>query len=203
MTVTAVLKIDGRESIDENDIVGAFVGNECRGVARPIYIDGIKRYEAFLMVHSNAASGEKVVLRAFDADGGVIYDVAESLAFEADKVQGTVQSPLVLTAQAVHNEDDGDLPRVFSLGQNYPNPFNPTTTIVYDVPVGGGKVTLRIYDACGRLVRTLRDDVETPGRKTAAWNGRNNNGQSVATGVYFYRMTAPGFERTLKMVIMR
>jgi hypothetical protein len=99
--------------------------------------------------------------------------------------------------------DDQPLPRAYALHQNAPNPFNPMTSIVYDVPVGGGKVTLRIYDACGRLVRTLREDVETPGRKTVAWNGRNDNGQAVATGVYFYRMTAPGFERTLKMVIVR
>jgi len=203
MTVTAVLRIDGKESIDENDIVGAFVGDECRGVARPIYVEGIRRYEAFLMVHSNAVGGEKVNLRAFDADGGVIYDVTETLTFEADKVQGTVGAPLVLTAQDIHDEGGQDLPKAFALGQNYPNPFNPTTVIDYDVPAGGGKVTLRIYDACGRLVRTLRDDVEKPGRKSVTWDGRNNNGQRASTGVYFYRMTAPGFERTLKMVIMR
>ncbi len=89
------------------------------------------------------------------------------------------------------------------MGQNHPNPFNPTTTIDYDVPSGGGKVTIRIYDVGGRLVRTLLDRAETPGRKTITWDGMSNNGQTVATGVYFYRMTAPGFEKTLKMIMMK
>lgn len=71
------------------------------------------------------------------------------------------------------------------------------------VPASGGHVSVRIYDVAGRLLRTLVDGNETPGRKTVTWNGRNNSGQGVATGVYFCRMTAPGFEQTRKMVIMK
>jgi hypothetical protein len=203
MTVTGVLRVGGVESIDERDLVGAFVGDECRGVAQPVYLEGLRRYEVFLMVHSNEASGERVSLRAFDADGGVVYDVTETLTFEADKVHGTVQSPVALTTGGVHEEGGAAVPSVFAMGQNHPNPFNPTTTIDYDVPSGGGKVTIRIYDVGGRLVRTLLDRTETPGRKTITWDGMSNSGQTVATGVYFYRMTAPGFEKTLKMIMMK
>jgi flagellar hook assembly protein FlgD len=96
-----------------------------------------------------------------------------------------------------------DVPTSYALMQNHPNPFNPTTVIDYDVPGAGSNVTLRIYDVSGRLVRTLVDGFETPGRKTVTWDGVNNSGRTVATGVYFYRMAAPGFEKTRKMVMMK
>jgi hypothetical protein len=203
MTVTAVLRVGGMESIDENDLVGAFVGDDCRGVSRPVYVEGVRRHEVFLMVCSNEAAGEKVTLRAFDADATLVYDVTETLTFEADKVEGSVQGPVVFNAGSVREDGGQDVPNKFALAQNYPNPFNPKTMIGYDVPAGGGHVTLRIYDVGGRLVRTLVDGAETPGRKTVTWEGRNNRGQQVATGVYFYRMTAPGFEKTRKMIMIK
>jgi hypothetical protein len=94
-------------------------------------------------------------------------------------------------------------PQVHALYQNVPNPFNPSTVICYDVPVGGGVVSLRIYDVGGRLVRTLVDGIEEPGEKRVTWSGRNDLGSRVATGVYFYRMTAPGYELTKKMVLLQ
>jgi hypothetical protein len=95
------------------------------------------------------------------------------------------------------------IPQAFALHQNVPNPFNPTTVIRYGVPEWGGDVTLRIYDVSGRLVRTLVDGTEGPGVKTVTWDGRNDRGQTVSSGVYFYRMTAPGFEMTQKMVLLQ
>ena len=198
-----MLHIDDTESNDPNDMIGAFVGDECRGVTRPVYIDGIERSLAFLLIHSNAAEGEEVRFRAFDADAGVIYDIEEELACGADAVTGTVLEPFALSAGAVHDENAQGMPTAFGLSQNVPNPFNPTTAIQYDVPAGGGTVTLRIYYVGGRLVRTLVDGVETAGNKSVAWQGRDDRGQMVATGVYFYRMTAPGFEKTRKMLLLK
>jgi hypothetical protein len=98
---------------------------------------------------------------------------------------------------------DDIIPKAFALYQNLPNPFNPTTLIRYNVPEGGGHVTLRVYDVCGRLVKTLADGPQTAGEKRVLWHGRNEQGGQVATGVYFYRMTAPGFEMTRKMVLLQ
>jgi hypothetical protein len=95
------------------------------------------------------------------------------------------------------------LPTTFALYQNVPNPFNPTTTIGYDVPAGGGVVTLRIYDVNGKLVRTLVDGPQTAGQKAATWNGRDYRGRGVASGIYFYRLRAPGYEKTLKMLLLQ
>jgi hypothetical protein len=93
--------------------------------------------------------------------------------------------------------------KVFELHQNVPNPFNPSSVIRYDVPAGGGDVRIRIFDVTGRLVRTLVDGWQSPGRRSVAWDGRDSGGGIVASGVYFYRMEAPGFERTRKMVLLR
>jgi hypothetical protein len=100
-------------------------------------------------------------------------------------------------------EDDAPAPRGYNLHHSYPNPFNPEAVITYDVPEGGGLVTLKVYDVHGRLVRTLVNTTVTGGRKTAVWNGTNDRGRDVASGVYFYRMTAPGFEKTRKMVLLK
>jgi hypothetical protein len=94
-------------------------------------------------------------------------------------------------------------PLAFALGQNYPNPFNPVTTIAYDV-AAAGNVTISVYDVTGALVRTLVDTHRAPGRYTAQWNGVDNRGNTVGSGVYFYRMTAAGYQsQTRQMVLLK
>ncbi|HLA40096.1 MAG TPA: FlgD immunoglobulin-like domain containing protein, partial [Candidatus Glassbacteria bacterium] len=93
----------------------------------------------------------------------------------------------------------------FNLGQNSPNPFNPSTTISYAVP-GDAPVdnfTIRVYNLRGALVRTLVDGTEWPGRHSVQWDGKSDAGRDLPSGVYFYRMTAPGRTFTRKMVLLR
>ena len=95
------------------------------------------------------------------------------------------------------------IPEQFALYQNTPNPFNPITVIHYDVPSGGGKISLKVYDVGGRLVKTLVEEEEIAGRKAISWDGTNYLGQSVASGIYFYRLKAPGYDKTQKMVLLQ
>ncbi|HEX6792140.1 MAG TPA: C25 family cysteine peptidase [Candidatus Krumholzibacteria bacterium] len=94
-----------------------------------------------------------------------------------------------------------------ALGQNFPNPFNPVTKIEYWVPEGspGTKagVNLVVYDVRGARVRTLVTGTKAPGRYVAQWDGRNDAGSPVSSGIYFYRMTAPGFATTRKMLMLK
>jgi hypothetical protein len=88
------------------------------------------------------------------------------------------------------------------LSQNVPNPFNPSTTIRYELGRASGQVKLQIFDVSGRLVNTLVDGAQQEGPHSVQWNGLDDNGQRVATGAYFYRLTAPGFIQTRKMVML-
>ena len=90
-----------------------------------------------------------------------------------------------------------------SLEQNYPNPFNPTTTIAYSI-AEPGHVYLRIYNVAGQLVRTLVDEVLAPeGVRPVAWNGLDDSGQPVSSGVYFCRLETKGFTQTKKLVLLK
>jgi hypothetical protein len=90
------------------------------------------------------------------------------------------------------------------MSQNYPNPFNPDTRITYWVPEGVARsVRLVIYDVRGARVRTLVSGEVASGKHTVSWDGRNDQGQQVGSGVYFYRMVQPNFTATKKMLLLK
>jgi CubicO group peptidase (beta-lactamase class C family) len=96
------------------------------------------------------------------------------------------------------------LPKAYSLEQNSPNPFNPSTTISYTVPEENRDfVTMKVYDLRGRLVRTLIDKIAEAGSYSVFWDGTDESGCKVASGVYLYRMKAGDFVQTRKMVILK
>jgi len=99
------------------------------------------------------------------------------------------------------------LPETFGLEQNFPNPFNPTTTIKFQIPTGKGSENIRtiisIYDVLGRLVRTLVDENLSPGFYSRHWDGLNNNGEKISSGVYFYTFTAGDFSKTKGMLMIK
>jgi len=100
------------------------------------------------------------------------------------------------------------VPKTFELSQNYPNPFNPTTTIKYSLSsVGDGAetlpTTLRIYNVLGEVVRTLVDEPRSPGIYYQVWDGKDDQGKEVASGIYFYRLKAGKFSETKKMVLLK
>jgi len=89
-----------------------------------------------------------------------------------------------------------------SLLANYPNPFNPSTTILFDV-ARSGHVSLDIYNTKGQKVICLVDENKPAGSHIVHWNGVDSAGHSVASGIYFYRMTTDGYSSTKKMVLMK
>jgi M6 family metalloprotease-like protein len=93
-------------------------------------------------------------------------------------------------------------PRDFALKQNYPNPFNPVTTIPFDIRERV-HVTLEIYNIRGQVVRTLVDETLDARSYGIPWNGRNDTGQAVSTGVYFYKLVAGDFQDVRKLVLMK
>jgi hypothetical protein len=88
------------------------------------------------------------------------------------------------------------------LHQNVPNPFNPSTTIRYDL-ASAARVELQIFDLAGHSVRTLRAGDEAAGRHELTWQGRDDAGRPVATGVYFYQLRAGNEVETRRMVLTK
>jgi len=100
----------------------------------------------------------------------------------------------------------GTLPKVFAMSQNYPNPFNPQTVISYDIPETAGSavgVTIDIYNIHGQRVRALVSEEKEPGSYKAQWDGRNERGIAVSSGIYFYRIKAGDYQSTRKMVLLK
>ncbi len=99
-------------------------------------------------------------------------------------------------------EDLTAVPVRYSLLQNYPNPFNPVTTIGYSVPEQS-KITLTVFDIRGEEVMKLLNKEKPPGNYEVLWNGLNESGNPVSTGVYFARLEAREFSQTIKMVYLK
>ena len=93
-------------------------------------------------------------------------------------------------------------PSDFALSQNYPNPFNPTTRIEFTL-AKSDLVSLEVYDLLGRKVRTLVSEYLSPGYKSVTWDGKNDEGGQVASGVYLYRMRAGELSQTKKMLLLK
>jgi len=99
-------------------------------------------------------------------------------------------------------EETDPTPTVTRLFACYPNPFNPSTWIAFDLSVPC-HVILRVYDAAGRLVHTMVDEDRRVGRFEVVWNGTDDRGGKVASGVYFYRLIAGEFVESKKMILLR
>lgn len=106
-------------------------------------------------------------------------------------------------------EEPSSVPQQFTLGQNYPNPFNPSTVIPFRVHgsqnTGNRPVptTLRVYNIMGQWVRTLVNDKMQPGNYTIVWDGKNQDGKEVSSGIYLYQLTAGERKITKKMLLLR
>jgi parallel beta-helix repeat protein len=99
-------------------------------------------------------------------------------------------------------DDIRENPMGFRLEQNYPNPFNPKTTIAFSLPVAG-KITLEIFDVLGRKVRTLLQEYLQPGQYQADWDGRNEYGQPLSSGIYIYQLRTGNYLQTRSMHLIQ
>jgi hypothetical protein len=102
----------------------------------------------------------------------------------------------------ISSEIKGQLPSDYILNQNYPNPFNSSTKISFDLP-DDGQVELSIYDVLGRKVSTVLNDFLPAGEHSVIWDGRSENGESMATGVFFYRLQSASFDETKRMLLVK
>lgn len=136
----------------------------------------------------------------FDGDwswaGGYYYKVS------AVDVHGNESGFALLAPDGVTGSETPAAPEAGYLAQNFPNPFNPATRIEYGLSERS-HVSLRVFDAAGRLVRELANEEQPAARHVAEWDGKDGAGRQAASGVYFYRLDAGSFTRTKKMILLR
>ena len=145
----------------------------------------------------SAYSGSNVQFRFFfDSDGGLNGD---GFYFDEFKVVDYSQTPVGIGG------DQPLAPQRLELYQNYPNPFNPVTTIAYQLPLRyqGEKVRLQIFNSLGQRVRTLVNGVQNPGTHEVRWDGTNDAGLALSSGIYLYKLTAGDMSLTRKMLLIK
>jgi methionine-rich copper-binding protein CopC len=118
------------------------------------------------------------------------------------KITGQRREVPEIKTAALALSDGSTVPQTYALRQNYPNPFNPTTEIAFDLPAAT-RVSLVVYNVLGQEVRTLVDGQLDAGSHTVQWNGTNNAGQQVSSGIYFYRLSSDRFNDTKKMLMLK
>jgi len=114
-------------------------------------------------------------------------------------------APIILTDTPLPTSvESPEVPiaRTFSLSQNYPNPFNPGTTLNYQLP-HTSDVTIVVYDLLGKEIRTLVDEKKQAGSYRVKWDGTNNTGHQVSSGIYFCKMITPDFTKIQKMMLLK
>jgi len=216
----------GRSSDGTVELALRLVGNmgEVKGVSAALTLEGLEFVSARLSDEMDTPAAD-IFFWHGERDGVVQIDLAMlgtdmtiggsgdlvNLAFRATADVHSIEFESASLRGAENEDLDADLagygsgdevPMVFRLVQNAPNPFNPLTTIAYEVPQTSA-VTITVYDVSGRLVTTLVDGTVDPGRYSAVWDGRNDHGESVGSGVYFCVMETPNYRGSHKMVLMK
>jgi len=131
-----------------------------------------------------------------------MIDVRQSDGFVVVGTHGNGVYSTYITDLPSYIEEPLDYPTAFNLYPAYPNPFNSETTIAYQLPVTG-HVSLKIYNALGEKVRTLVNGKQSTGHHQFRWDGKNDLGQSVSSGLYLYRIHAGDFQAVMKLIIVK
>ena len=132
-----------------------------------------------------------------------VFDTVGTFPYRCDVHPFTMLATIVVRSGATGIGNDTDIrPTSSTLDDNYPNPFNPSTAISYTLPEPAS-VTLTIYDALGRHVSTLVQSTQPAGAHSITWDGTDDQGQAVGSGVYFYRLSVSGETTARKMLLLK
>ena len=172
----------------------SFCANETVTCGRGVYQGGALRLTP---VYGHDGSGE--VSKLYPDEGDLLAVLVNGQRVYPDLAWSSNGARVRLSRLTT---DSRGLPQEYALAQNYPNPFNPGTMLAFDVPVDV-HVNLSIFNVLGQQVRILTDRDYVVGRYELEWNGRDDNGDPVSTGVYFYRLTAGELVFTKKMMLLK
>jgi hypothetical protein len=176
--------------------------SDSRGANRDIYVQKVDSSGAALWTADGVAictaTGDQLDAQiASDGSGGVI------ISWQDDRGDGDIYAQRMGPDGSIISVVGPVAPRISpELYQNVPNPFNPITCIKFSIKQPS-QVRLRVFDATGKPMRTLVDSWHEPGVYTEVWDGRNDAGKQLSSGIYFYRLEAGDFVAMRKLVLLR
>ncbi len=199
MTLTAAVELDGAAVHGTSLVLAAFAGDEIRGVAPLRTVPGLSDARAFLMIHSNAAGGEKLSLRIYDPAVEHVLAADQTVTFAADEVVGDLRAPFLVstTADAVIDGPGGEVP-TFRLWRVSPNPLSRSAAgkLRFTLPTDE-HILLKVFDVQGREIRTLLDEPRPAGDYEIPFRAAG-----MPAGVYFYRFEAGTYRDVGRVIIL-
>ena len=173
-----------------------------------VYDAGYVEGDTVVAVYNEYVDGGRVVHMCFDM--ATLVDSSAVSCAKADyKGRSELMKDILLNLFGIIPCQQGGVDDfvpasryAYSLSQNYPNPFNPDTDIAYSIRESG-RVSVKVYNVRGQVVRTLVDRSMQAGEYTAHWDGTNKNGQLVSSGIYFCKLEAADFSATRKMILLK
>jgi gliding motility-associated-like protein len=174
MSITTQLDMNGALSADSNDMLGAFYGNECRGVSRSNFTFD-KQHYVMLTVYGNT-SGENLSLKIYEAASGVVYDLKQHLTFVKDTIIGSIFDPVVLYTNL-------EMKKLIAYNFFTPNNDGKNDYFIVDDILTVSGMTFKVHTPQGLEVYRQRDYDNT-------WNGVDKEGKDLPKGVYYYLFTA-------------
>ncbi len=156
------------------------------------------------------AAGVELIWSTLDGGGGTSSagdlslsgTVAQPDAGTASAGTLTLQGGFWVSNDVVTGVGDESAPRIYRMHAPWPNPFNPRTTVAFELPKPG-QATIRIYNTAGRLVRVLANEQLPAGKHEITWNGDDDRGQTVASGVYVFQLRAGSFAGVRKATLLK
>jgi hypothetical protein len=200
MSIACYVTINGEMESDTENMIGAFVDGEIRGVSNGGFYEVNGVYVAFVTVAGMI--GEEVTFELYDASSEEILSINDALTFQNDGY-GSPENPYEFQVLSTGIEfDDIAIPQKTALQGNFPNPFNPITTIRFDL-AQSGNISLKIYDTMGRLVKNLIDEKRDAGYHSVIWDGTDERGKSVHSGLYLYRLEVGEINQVKRMLMLK
>ena len=193
-TVTARVFNNFESSNSEDDLLLAYVGNECRGISKAMYFEPTDEFAYQLMIYSNIVEGETITFKYFDSQSNELYDCNETIQFSSDMVMANAYNALDLNTKStlgVSNTLD------YSIFNVYPNPTTGIISVDYTLK---STTNLRIVvsDIYGKQIKVIEDKVMDAGSYSASWNAKENE-----SGTYFLKIVSDDSIQIRKIVLMK
>jgi hypothetical protein len=193
-TVTARVFNDNELSNSEDDMLLAYVGDECRGISKALYFEPTDEFAYQLMIYSNIVEGETITFKYFDSQSNELYECVENIKFTNDMVMADAFNALDLNTKSTLGINTTIDYAAFNV---YPNPTSGITTIDYTLK-NTSEVLIVVFDIYGKQIKEIENKIVDAGSYATQWNAEINE-----SGTYFIKIVTNNSIQMRKIILMK